>query len=98
LPQILTNPPFAPGKISSLINNTNPLTLLTSLFPPTLSIHGAADSLIPTSDSRALKTALDKLGIANELVIVEGADHGVMPEETRGEEWGKAVAWCERWV
>jgi hypothetical protein len=38
-----------------------------------------------------LKTALDKFGIANELVIVEGADHGLIPEEARAEEWGKAV-------
>jgi dipeptidyl aminopeptidase/acylaminoacyl peptidase len=45
-----------------------------------------------------LKTALDKFGIANELVIVEGADHGLIPEEARAEEWGKAVGWLERWV
>lgn len=67
-------------------------------LPPTISIHGSADSLIRLSDPYTLKSALDKLGIANELVIVEGADHGLMPEEARGEEWPKAVAWLERWV
>ena len=72
--------------------------LLTASFPPTISIHGSADSIIPLSDSQALKRALDKLGIANELVVVEGADHGLMPEEARNEEWRKATGWLERWA
>jgi acetyl esterase/lipase len=91
-------PPTPTGKIAPLLDNTDPLRVLTASFPPTISTHGSADILLPLSDSQALKSVLDKLAIANELVAVEGADHSLMPEEARGEEWGKAVAWLERWV
>jgi dipeptidyl aminopeptidase/acylaminoacyl peptidase len=83
---------------NSILSDTSSITLLTPSFPPTLSIHGSADTLIPLSDSLALKGALEKLGIANELLVVEGAEHGLEPEKARGEEWGRAVGWLERWV
>jgi dipeptidyl aminopeptidase/acylaminoacyl peptidase len=86
------------GKLNSLLSDTSPFTLLTPSFPSTLSIHGSADTLIPLSDSLALKSALEKLGIVNKLLVVEGGEHGLELAEARGEEWGRVVGWLERWV
>jgi hypothetical protein len=52
------------GKFTSFLNNPSLLALLPPSFPPTLSIHGSADTLIPLSDSQALKAVLDEFGLA----------------------------------
>jgi acetyl esterase/lipase len=69
------------GKFNSLLSDASAITLLTPSFPPTQSILGSADTLIPLSDSLALKSALEKLGITNELLVVDGVEHGLEPEE-----------------
>jgi dipeptidyl aminopeptidase/acylaminoacyl peptidase len=43
--------------------------------PPTLLIHGAADSLVPVAQSESLATKLRAVGVPVELVIIPGADH-----------------------
>lgn len=44
-------------------------------LPPTLILHGTADTLIPLDQSRLLYTALRQAGQAAELCIVQGAGH-----------------------
>lgn len=44
--------------------------------PPTLSLHGTADPLVPYAHSVALHRALSSAGVPNQLVTVEGGGHG----------------------
>jgi acetyl esterase/lipase len=44
--------------------------------PPTLIIHGDADTLVPIQQSRLVMAKLDALNIAHKLVVREGKGHG----------------------
>jgi acetyl esterase/lipase len=43
--------------------------------PPFLIMHGTADTTVPVSQSEMLAAALTKIGVENQLEIVEGAPH-----------------------
>ena len=46
-----------------------------SRFPPTLSVHGTADPLVPFSNEARLTEALDAHGIEHHLIALEGDGH-----------------------
>jgi acetyl esterase/lipase len=54
----------------------SPLTYVKSGVPPTISIHGDADSTVPYAHSVRLQDALQKAGVAHELVTIPGGGHG----------------------
>jgi len=43
--------------------------------PPTISVHGTVDKLVPYENSVQLTKELEKNGIKNELVTIEGGEH-----------------------
>jgi len=43
--------------------------------PPTIIVHGTSDELVPYNNSVLLKNDLEKTGIKNKLVTIEGAGH-----------------------
>jgi dipeptidyl aminopeptidase/acylaminoacyl peptidase len=45
-------------------------------FPPTLLIHGRADSVVPVTDSERMYEALVARGAEVELHLYAGAEHG----------------------
>lgn len=45
-------------------------------LPPTISVHGADDVLVPASVSQGLDALMKSRGEESELVIVEGKEHG----------------------
>jgi acetyl esterase/lipase len=49
---------------------------------PLLIMHGDNDQVVPVSQSKELKDALDKAGARSELVIVKGAGHNFFNEDT----------------
>ena len=51
------------------------LTYLDKDDPPTLIMHGTADATVSVAQSELLAAALEKYGVAHELVVVEGAPH-----------------------
>lgn len=51
------------------------LTYLDKNDPPTLILHGTADTTVPLSQSELLATSLQALGIEHQLVVVAGAPH-----------------------
>ena len=53
----------------------SPVTVAAAL-PPTLLIHGS-EELIPLAQADALVTALDAAGVTNDLIVVDGANHGL---------------------
>jgi acetyl esterase/lipase len=53
----------------------SPLRHLHADCPPVICIHGTVDRDVPYSESVNLTAALTRLGVRNELLPVEGADH-----------------------
>ena len=66
----------------------SPLTYVRAGAPPTISIHGDADPLVPYSHSVRLQEALQKAGVAHELVTIPGGGHGNFSQD----QWQRAYA------
>jgi acetyl esterase/lipase len=58
-----------------------PVRNVTAEYPPTLLIHGTADTDVPYELSVNMAAALKEHGVAHELVTVEGAEHGLADVE-----------------
>lgn len=56
----------------------SPLTYVKEGAPPFLILHGDIDRVVPVEQSRLLDAALRGAGVASRLVIVAGADHGLL--------------------
>ncbi|MES2817493.1 MAG: alpha/beta hydrolase [Pseudomonadota bacterium] len=46
--------------------------------PPMLLIHGAADRIVPSSQSQQMAAALEQAGVPVELMLLKGIDHGLV--------------------
>lgn len=60
----------------AIARRVSPLTYVRPGLPPVISIHGNQDKLVPYAQARRLKQELDRAGVANELVTVDGGGHG----------------------
>ncbi|OYP34176.1 calcium sensor EFh [Rhodopirellula sp. MGV] len=58
------------------IKRVNPITYIDKDDPPFLIIHGTKDGTVPPNQSEALHEALDKVGVQNQLHLIDGAGHG----------------------
>jgi dipeptidyl aminopeptidase/acylaminoacyl peptidase len=54
----------------------SPLTHVSPTSPPTLLLHGDADTTVPYKQSEAFESALAKTGVPVKLVRVTGGEHG----------------------
>jgi len=72
----------------------SPLTYVRAGVPPTISIHGDADPLVPYAHSVRLQDALQKAGVAHELVTIPGGGHG----DFQPEQWQRAFAAIEKFL
>jgi len=50
---------------------------------PTLMVHGDKDELVPLWHSEKMQKAFQEVGVANELIVIEGAAHGFKAEGNR---------------
>jgi acetyl esterase/lipase len=73
---------------------SSPLTYIRAGVPPTISIHGDADPLVPYAHSTRLQDGLQKAGIAHELVTVPGGGHGNFSTA----EWQRAFTAVEKFL
>jgi acetyl esterase/lipase len=73
---------------------SSPLTYIRAGVPPTISIHGDADPLVPYAHSTRLQDELQKAGIAHELVTVPGGGHGNFSTA----EWQRAFTAVEKFL
>ena len=63
---------------------TSPLNCVRKGLPPTLTIHGDADRVVPYQHAIRLKKALDEVGVANELHTLKGGKRGCFkPKESK---------------
>ena len=61
-----------------------PIRNVTAKYPPTILIHGTADTDVPCSLSKDMDAKLAKAGVVHEFITVDGAEHrlaGATPEE-----------------
>ena len=57
---------------------------MTAKYPPTILIHGTADTDVPYTQSKDMDAMLGKSGVVHKLITVGGAEHrlaGAKPEE-----------------
>jgi acetyl esterase/lipase len=74
---------FLAGKAADhadLWRQASPITYVTEDDPPTLTIHGADDKLVPPDQARRFDAAMKKAGATHELLILEGQGHGFRGE------------------
>ena len=58
----------------------SPLTYAKVGAPPFLLLHGSADRVIPSEQSRLLDTALRRAGGSSRLIVVEGGEHNLLDQ------------------
>ncbi len=71
-----------------------PLENVTSDYPPTLLIHGTADTDVPYEQSILMAKAFEIHGVEHRLITLEGVEHGLAGagDEQKTEVYGAAVA------
>jgi acetyl esterase/lipase len=57
--------------------DVSPISFVSADDPPILQIHGDNDDIVPMKHAQNMNEQLKKVGVKTELVIVEGANHGV---------------------
>lgn len=60
----------------AVAKRVSPLQYVRAGLPPILTIHGDADPTVPYSHATRLHAALDKVGVANQLLTIPGGKHG----------------------
>ncbi|MCH7714920.1 MAG: alpha/beta hydrolase [Gemmatimonadetes bacterium] len=60
----------------AIAQRVSPLTYIRRGLPPTITIHGDADGVVPYSHATRLQEALDEAGVPNKLVTIPGGGHG----------------------
>ncbi len=68
---------FDPATQADRIRRFLPLDHVTDDYPPTLLIHGTADTDVPYQQSHLMLAALKKHGVEHRLITFEGAEHGL---------------------
>lgn len=71
----------------------SPILFVTEDDPPTMLIHGDADTLVPLADSEILSAEFTKIGVTYDLLVIEGGDHGFRNPEHRTQATNAMVAW-----
>jgi len=72
----------------------SPILFIDAKDPPVKLIHGDADEVVPLISSTVLKGEFDKIGVTNDLLIIEGAGHGFLGDDDEAEEASAAlVTW-----
>ncbi len=61
---------------AELARQVSPINYVRAGLPPIITIHGDGDDIAPYSQAVRLHAALDKAGVANQLVTIRGAKHG----------------------
>jgi acetyl esterase/lipase len=57
--------------------DVSPISFASKDDPPVMQVHGDKDVIVPIKHARNMSKRLKSLGVASELVVVEGANHGV---------------------
>lgn len=75
LPQGVSVPVLGPSYTEELYRGHNPSSYVTPRYPPTILLHGTADTMIPVDVSFDFYRVLSQANVPVELHIVEGVTH-----------------------
>ncbi len=70
-----------------IAKRVSPINYITLDLPPSITIHGDKDALVPYEQSVRLHKALDAAKVSNQLVTVPGANHGGFTYEQNQKAW-----------
>ncbi len=65
-----------PEKAAALYKAASPITYVSKDDPPTLTIHGTADPVVPVEQATEFDAAMKKAGASHTLLLLEGEQHG----------------------
>ena len=68
---------------NKLAADISPILFVDASDPPTLIIHGSADTLVPIASGRSIHEALKQAGVMTQFIEIEGGDHGFTNPEHR---------------
>lgn len=85
-------------KIREVCTVNSPMTYLNKNAVPTIIFHGTDDKVVPISQSKELKKALDNASIENEFITVKDGDHGFnnIPKEELDQLIEKCIVFINR--
>jgi acetyl esterase/lipase len=78
---------------AKLTADVSPLLFANQGDPPTLIVHGDADTLVPIISGRAVHEALRAAGVETQMIVIEGGDHGFRNPEHRARANAAMVEW-----
>jgi acetyl esterase/lipase len=78
------------GKLAADIS---PLLFVDPKDPPTLIIHGDADTLVPIASGQSIHDALKAANVETQMIVIEGGDHGFRNPEHRARATDAMVEW-----
>lgn len=75
----------------------SPIFFVSSDDPPTLLVHGDADTLVPLSNSERIYAAFEKADVETNLIVIKGAGHGFRGKDAE-DATEALVAWFQRYL
>jgi acetyl esterase/lipase len=86
-----------PAKEPKWFDRYCPIRNVTGRYPPTLLIHGTADTDVPYEESKMMDAKLKEVGVEHEFLTVPGAGHGLTgaKPEDRKLATDRSVAWVK---
>lgn len=81
---------------AAIAKRVSPLTYVRAGLPPTISIHGDHDDVVPYEQSVRLHKALTAAGVPNELVTIKGGGHGQFTDAQLEDAYTKLYAFLRQ--
>jgi acetyl esterase/lipase len=77
--QLLGNEPGTPADQmdAKAMTDVSPISFASEDDPPVMQVHGDKDNIVPLQHASNMHQRLKQVGVRTELVIIEGANHGV---------------------
>ncbi len=84
-----------PDKLREITRAISPVTYVSPDDPPTLILHGDADTLVPLQQSQEMVEKLKAAGVETKLVVKPGAGHGWL---TMGRDMSTIADWFDLYL
>ena len=73
----------SPEQVGASYQEASPVTYVSKDTPPTLTLHGTADPIVPVDQATEFDAAMKKAGASHTLTLMEGEGHGFKKEADR---------------
>lgn len=76
----------------------SPILFVSPDDPPSLLLHGTADTLVPMSNSEKIHAAFKQANVETDMIIYEGGDHGFRNPEHRKAAAAARLQWFNKYL